>query len=147
MSTQDFTTTFTVNQTPARAFAAINDVAGWWSGDVKGSADKLGDEFTYRYGDMHVSKQRVTEFVPAKRVVWQVVKSKLHFVKNKDEWNGTKLVFDIVRRDGKTQVRFTHAGLLPAHECFEDCASAWSSLIKSNLRKLITLGERAREEI
>jgi hypothetical protein len=56
-------------------------------------------------------------------------------------------VFDIARRDGKTQVRFTHAGLLPKQECYEDCAGAWSSLIKSNLRKLITIGERAKEEI
>src|SRR5687768_9006914 len=131
MSTRDFTTTFTVNRSPKEAFAAINDVAGWWSGDIKGSARKLGDEFTYRYGDLHVSKQRVTEFVPGKRVVWHVVKSTLNFVKNKDEWNGTKLVFDIVKRGGKTQVRFTHAGLLPDHECFEDCSTAWSSLIKS----------------
>jgi hypothetical protein len=147
MSTQDFTTTFTVNQTPKAAFEAINDVAGWWSGDIKGSAGKLGDEFTYRYGNLHTSKQRVTEFIPGKRVVWHVVKASLNFVQNKDEWNGTRLVFDIVKRDGKTQVRFTHAGLLPDHECFEDCSSAWSSLIKSNLRKLITLGERAKEEI
>jgi hypothetical protein len=147
MSTRDFTTTFSVNRTPKAAFDAINDVAGWWAGDIQGSAGKLGDEFTYRYGDMHVSKQRVTEFVPGKRVVWLVLKSSLNFVKNKDEWNGTKIVFDIAKRDGKTQVRFTHAGLLQEHECYEDCASAWSSLVKHSLRKLIITGERAQGEI
>lgn len=147
MSARDFTTTLSVTQTPKAVFDAINDVSGWWSGDIKGSTGKLGDEFTYRYADMHVSKQRVTEFVPGKRVVWLVLKSSLNFVKNKDEWNGTKIVFDITKREGKTQVRFTHAGLLPGYECYEDCASAWSSLVKHSLRKLITTGERAREEI
>src|SRR5204863_2811749 len=113
-----FTTTFSVSKTPKAAFDAINDVSGWWSGDIKGSAGKLGDEFTYRYGDLHVSKQRVTEFVPGKRMVWHVLESSLNFVKKKDEWNGTKLVFDIEKSDGKTRIRFTHAGLLPDHECY-----------------------------
>ena len=50
MKSQDFTTAFTVDQTPEEAFAAINNVRGWWTGKpgIEGSTAKLGDEFTYR---------------------------------------------------------------------------------------------------
>jgi len=148
MSKRDISTTFTVDRTPGEAFAAINDVAGWWSGKITGSASKLNDEFTYRYQDLHVSKQRVTEFVPGKKVVWLVVDAKLNFVANKKEWNGTKITFDIAKKGDKTQVRFTHVGLDPEHECYEDCSSAWGSLVKVNLRKLIVSGQRsAMDEI
>jgi len=136
-------TRFTVDRTPGEAFAAINDVAGWWSGKITGSAGKLGDEFTYRYQDLHVSKQRVTEFVPGRKVVWLVVDAKLKFVADPKEWNGTKITFEISKKAGKTEVRFTHAGLTSSHECFEDCSSAWGSLIKVNLRKLIASGQRS----
>jgi len=58
MNDENFTTTFTVDQTPEEAFAAINDVRGWWSGEFEGSTDKLNDEFTYRYEDLHRSSRR-----------------------------------------------------------------------------------------
>jgi hypothetical protein len=46
MNDQNFTTPFSVDQTPEEAFAAINNVRKWWSGGIEGSTDKLGDEFT-----------------------------------------------------------------------------------------------------
>jgi regulatory protein YycH of two-component signal transduction system YycFG len=146
MSTQDFTTTFSVDQTPKKSFDAINDVRGWWTGDITGSADKLGDEFTYRYKQFHFSRQRVTEFVSGRKVAWLVLESALNFVNDKAEWNGTKIFFAITKRGDKTEVCFTHTGLWPDLECFRGCSSAWSSLIKGSLRKLIATGERSKEE-
>ena len=73
MNFQDFTATFTVDQRPEEVFAAINDVRGWWSGDVEGSTDAVGDVWTYRYKDIHYSKQRITELVPGERVAWHVL--------------------------------------------------------------------------
>src|SRR5271166_1997024 len=108
---QNYTTTFTVDQTPEEAFAAINNVRGWWSGEIEGSTDKLGAEFIYRYKDLHYSKKMITELVPGKKVVWLVLDSQLNFIEDKTEWNGTKITFEISKNGDKTEVRFTHVGL------------------------------------
>lgn len=131
---------FTVDQTPEGVFAAINDVRGWWSGEIEGSTEKLGDEFSYRYRDIHYSKQRITESIPGRRVVWLVLDSYLSFIEDKLEWNGTKITFEIAPKGDKTEVRFTHVGLAPAHECFSACSDAWGSYITGSLRSLIATG-------
>jgi hypothetical protein len=39
------TVTIVVAQTPEEAFAPINNLRGWWSGEFEGNSDKLGAEF------------------------------------------------------------------------------------------------------
>src|SRR5438477_13087766 len=78
-----YTTDFSVDEAPHEVIAAINNVRGWWSGDIEGSTDQLGAEFTYRYEDVHWSEQRITELVPGKKVVWLVLASHLRFVEDK----------------------------------------------------------------
>jgi uncharacterized protein YndB with AHSA1/START domain len=143
MNDQSLTTSFTVDQTPEEAFDAINNVRGWWSGEIDGRTDQLGEVFTYRYKDVHRTTQKITEFVPGKRVVWHVTDAELNFVKDKTEWNGTDIVFEIAKKDGKTEVRFTHVGLVPAFECYGGCSGAWGFYINDSLRNLITTGKGA----
>jgi hypothetical protein len=141
MNQQSLTTSFTVDQTPAEAFAAINNVRGWWSGRIEGTTDELGAEWTYRYEDVHLSKQKITELVPGKKVVWDVLDGYLNFVEDKTEWKGTKITFDIAQRAGQTEVRFTHEGLVPDYECYELCSNAWAFYINGSLRSLIATGK------
>jgi hypothetical protein len=143
MKSANFTTTFAVDQTPEEAFAAINNVRGWWSGDIEGSTEKIGDEFTYRYEDVHRSKQVITESVPGERVVWHVLDSYLDLAEDKTEWTGTDIAFEISSKDGKTEVRFTHLGLVPEFGCFDSCSSAWGFYVNSSLRAFIATGQGA----
>src|ERR1035441_10812674 len=90
MKKDGFTTSFTVDQTPEEVFNAVNNVRGWWSGEVVGDTDKVGAEFTYRYKNFHMSRQHVTELVPGRKVVWHVTDADLTFFKDKTEWIGTR---------------------------------------------------------
>src|SRR3954449_12870752 len=113
MTSQSFATSFVVDQSPAEVFAAICQVRSWWTGDIDGSADHLGDEFDYRYPDLHYSRQRVTELVPDQKIVWRVLDANLTFAADPAEWVGTDIVFDIVPTGDRTELRFTHVGLVP----------------------------------
>lgn len=136
-----YTTSFTVDQTPEEVFKAINNVRGWWSGEIAGETDKLGAQFTYRVQDVHQSKQKITELIPGKKIVWRVVDANLNFANGKHEWNGTDIIFEITKKGNKSEVRFTHAGLVPDFECYNNCSNAWGLLVNGNLRKLITTGK------
>jgi hypothetical protein len=79
--------------------------------------------------------------VPGKKVVWQVSDSRINFVKDKSEWDGTEVVFEIAKKGDKTELRFTHVGLVPAIECFGKCSGAWGFYVNDSLRGLITTGK------
>lgn len=140
MTKQHFTATFSVDKPPQQVFDAINDVRGWWTGDIEGRTDTLGAEFTYRYQDLHRTTQKITEWVPGERVVWHVVGGQINFVKNKTEWDGTDIVFEIRPKGDQTEVHFTHVGLGSDNECYEACSDGWSYYMKS-LRERITTGK------
>lgn len=136
----DLTITIEVPQTPAQVYNAIKNVAAWWHGEISGSAKHVDDEFTYRMKEMHYSKQRVIELIPDQKVVWLVTDSSLSSFKDKSEWTGTHLVFEISSYGDNTQLRFTHKGLTPKFECYGGCSWGWGELIRKSLFSLITKG-------
>jgi uncharacterized protein YndB with AHSA1/START domain len=141
MTSPNFHSTLTLSQSPEEVFAAIINPKKWWTGDIDGSAAQVGDEFSYRYGDVHYSKQKITELVPGHKVVWHVVDSRLSGSEDPTEWTGTDIVFEIGQPDGQTELRFSHLGLVPGLECFDSCSSAWGFYVNGSLRRLITTGE------
>ena len=145
MKNKNFTTTIIVDQTPEEVFNAVRNVRGWWSGyyseEIKGDTEKLNDEFSFRAGGgAHYSRQKLIEVIPNKKVVWLITDSKLDFLDNKDEWTGTKVIFDISTKVNKTELVFTHEGLTPEIECYNSCAPAWSQYLQNKLLPLLAKG-------
>jgi hypothetical protein len=138
---QNYSTTISVKQTPKEVFEAVNNVRGWWSEEIEGRTDKLGAEFEFHYQDLHRSTHKITELVPGRKVVWHVPDARLTFVRDKTEWKGTDIVFEIAKKGNQTELRFTHIGLVPAIECYGACSGAWGFYINESLLSLITSGE------
>jgi hypothetical protein len=141
MTTTDFSTAILVDQTPKEVFDAVNNVRGWWSERIDGGTDQLNDEFTYQRWELHKCTMKLIEVIPNKKVVWLVLDNYFSFTADKTEWVGTKIEFDISEKDGKTQLRFTHWGLVPAYECYDICFEAWTGYIQGSLQSLITTGK------
>ena len=141
MSDKNFSTSFPVSQSPEVVFDAINNVRGWWSEAIEGSTDNLGAVFNYHYQDIHRCTFEITEFSPGTKIVWHCVDNYFNFIKDKNEWTGTKIIFEISEKDNKTQLRFTHVGLVNGIECYDACSNAWSQLIQESLFSLITTGK------
>ena len=104
---QHYNTSFMVDQSPEEAFAAINNVRGWWSQAIEGDTDKPDAEFKYHYQDVHRATFKITEFVPGKKVVWHVLDNSFNFTQDKNEWIGNDMVFEIAKKGDKTEVHFT----------------------------------------
>ncbi len=134
MDRDDLTIRFVTAATPDEAYAAINDVRGWWTGDIEGDTSGLGAEFTYRHGTVHRSTQRVTEQALGRRIAWHVTDSHLDFVEDPGEWTGTDIVFDIAPTADGTAISFTHAGLSARLDCFDSCSDAWRFYVGTSLR-------------
>jgi hypothetical protein len=138
-----------VVSTPKEVFDHINDVPKWWlklaggtRTEFEGKSSKLNDEFVLRHGDAHYSKHRLIEVIHDKKIVWLVTDSRLNWIKeNKQEWTGTKMIFEIIPEGEKTSLVFTHEGLVPQLECYEHCVHFWDRVIKDWLFNSITGGK------
>jgi hypothetical protein len=141
MSTPDFTISILVDQTPQQVFDAATDPRAWWSMEIEGSTNRLNDVFLYHYKNVHLCKLKVVELVPGQKAVWLVLENYFDFIEDKSEWIGTKIIFQVSEQGGKTQLTFTHQGLVPQYECYKICFDAWTNYIKNSLYQLITTGK------
>ncbi|SRR5260221_7496229 len=123
MNNQNFTTSFTVDKTPEEVFNAINNVRGWWSEEIEGDTNKLDSVFDYHFKYLHRCKIKITELIPGKKVAWHVLENYFSFTKD------------------KTELKFTHVGLVPEYECYNICSDGWGTYINISLKNLITTGK------
>jgi len=129
MKDHDFSATILVDKTPKE------------TEEIEGGTNKLDDEFSYHYKDVHRCKMKLTEVIPGKKIVWLVLDNYFNFIQDQTEWKGTKVSFEISEQGDKTQVAFTHIGLVPAYECYDICANAWGGYITGSLHNLIETGK------
>ncbi|ATY15284.1 SRPBCC domain-containing protein [Amycolatopsis sp. AA4] len=135
-----FTTELTVDRTPEEVFAAVTDVRGWFSESITGTATEVGDAFSFLDKSIPTSRIRVTELEPGRRISWHVEDAYLAFIDQHDEWNDTRMTFDITPGPAGTTLRFTHHGLTPDSACYRDCSRGWTSCVNTSLHALLTTG-------
>ena len=145
MQNEGYTTEYTVEVPAERVFRAITDVRGYWSPRTTGDAAQKGDEFVYCDDDL-MSHFRVSEVVPHRRIVWDVVESRTTFVEDPAEWDDTRVIFELAPEGAGTRLRFTHEGLSTAKECYAEWSTGWSGVIDDSLKHLITTGRSVFDE-
>jgi hypothetical protein len=79
--------------------------------------------------------------VPDKKVVWLVTDCNMPWYNDKKEWANTRMIFDLNEKNGITELTFTHEGLTPEVECYNDCAPGWTHWIKTSLFSYFTTGK------
>ena len=136
-----YTYSFPTRKSPQEVFDLLLDVERWWSGiyeeTITGKSEKLNDEFSFSAGGgIHFSKQKLVELIPGKKIVWQITESNHLFLNNPKEWENTRLVFGILDKENETQVTFTHEGLEPQIECYDECSHAWTQYLNNLHKKL-----------
>lgn len=122
------------------AFEKIGRVPEWWAKDFEGRASEQGDAFTVRFGKTFVDF-KIAEADPSKRIVWQVVNCHLDWLKDKTEWNGTSVVWELSSSNGGTTVTMTHRGLVPGIECYGNCEQGWNSFVGKSLLQYLIEGK------
>jgi hypothetical protein len=140
MASNSYTSTISVNRSAHDAFNAIQNFRGWWSQEIEGNTDKIGETFFYHYKDVHLCKIKLIEMEEDKRLVYQVVDNEFNFTKDKTEWVNTRLIFELQPVDSSTRIVFTHEGLVPEYECYAVCNDAWTSYIQGSLKDFIETG-------
>ncbi len=126
---------------PEQVFACINTVTKWWTENLEGQSAAVGDRFSVQFSDLHFSTQEVIKIEPKREIVWLVTDSRLSWLKQEDEWTGTRIIFNITEDENGTLVSFTHEGLTPVVECFKGCQGAWQQYVGDSLRLLIAKGK------
>ena len=141
----DYSVEIAIDVTAMEAFKKINDITSWWTKDFEGSSENLNDEFTVRFGSTWIT-QKVVEQVPGEKIVWHVTDCHKDWLKNKKEWLGTTLKWEISAEQQKTRIAFTHVGLLPGIECYDGCEKAWNYYIRESLLNLLAKSKGKPEQ-
>jgi hypothetical protein len=138
---KSFQYSFESSKSPGEIFELLLEIDKWWSGlfeeTITGESHRLNDEFSFKAGGgVHYTKQKLIVLEPEKSIVWQVTESNLSFLKDTNEWDNTKICFDISNEKEYTRVTFTHEGLVPRFECYNACSGAWAQYMEKLETKL-----------
>lgn len=119
----------------------IYDVSKFWPEEFEGESAKLNDEFVFRSGGTHYSKNKVAEFVPDKKVVWLVTES----IRKTDnfDWTGTKMIFELTPKGDHTLLKFTIDGPILENE-YDRLVQICDMVIKESLYNFITRGKMSK---
>lgn len=118
-----------------KAVATAEGIAGWWTVDTRGD-NKAGGTLSLRFTDagheIGVFEMKILELHSDTRVVWQVVNGP-------DEWNGTRIRFELKNEEDFSIVLFKHEGWKEPVESMYHCSTKWAIFLMS-LKSLLETG-------
>ncbi|RKR10101.1 uncharacterized protein YndB with AHSA1/START domain [Flavobacterium sp. 90] len=85
---------------------------------------ELGFINEFNFGDNDLTKMKITELSPNKRIVWECIESD-------PEWVGTKISFDLTEKDGVTSVVLKHFDWRDLTEFYQWCNYNWAMFLLS----------------
>ncbi len=134
---KDYKCTVNARVSAEEAYRKVARVSDWWNQQSTGKAQEAGDTFRVNFGETWVNFE-VVEAIPNKRLVWRVTDCNLHTFKDRTEWNGTSVTWDLTTANDTTTVTMAHVGLTPEVECFKACEAGWNFHVGESLLKLLT---------
>jgi len=141
MENKDFNCSIDAKISASDAMKKISNVADWWGVNFSGSAEKQDDKFVIKMGGDSFFNFTVEELIPNKKIVWLVTDCNMPWYSDKKEWAHTRLIFDLNEKQNVTEIKFTHEGLTPDVECYNDCEPGWTHWIKTSLLSYLTTGK------
>lgn len=118
----------TIKAPAESVFAAVSSVeglSGWWTTDTGGSPEPGGElRFIFRDG---TAVTRVEERTEPSLERWTCLGHS-----GQPEWEQTTVTFQVTEvGPNATRVEFTHNGLRPRLDCYDQCSAGWNYLMGS----------------
>ena len=123
----DYRADVAINAPIESVFAAVSTVeglSGWWTTGTSGSPEP-GDELRFAFRD-GAAVMRVEDRTPALER-WTCLGHS-----GQPEWAHTTVTFQLTEvTPDVTHLQFTHGGLRPQLDCYDQCSMGWTYLMKS----------------
>ena len=135
----DYHCEINVNESDNKAFECLTiGIPDWWSKNFEGSANNLNDVFTVHFRNTFKT-MKIEEIIHNKRIVWQCIDAYIDMVslKNKSEWIGTKLIWEIESKNTITSISLTHIGLTTDMQCYSVCEKGWDFYVTQSIFNLL----------
>ena len=126
---------FPIKAPAERVFDAVSTPAGldaFWTQRSAGRPEE-GARFELSFGPGYDWVARVTRSVPNREF-------ELELINADDDWQGTRIGFELDETDGATQVRFHHIGWPESNEHFRVSCYCWSMYLRL-LKRYVERGE------
>lgn len=135
---KDYNATLTSSHNAEVIFKTITEeMSNWWA-PMSGKFVNLGDQASIRFGENSYWSFEASTLNKPSRVV--LTCNGAHHIcdnlsdKSRAEWLGTKLVFEITEEQENSHINFTHIGLVPELECFDECKAGWDHYFLGSLK-------------
>lgn len=132
-----------VSNTPGAAYLALTTGFDMWWTSSCNPISKPGDRITFRFGStswvMRANSLVIDNYVELECIEAHHVHEGLPSILN--EWEVTKLQWQIKQRGDETKIIFVHEGLVPSLDCYDVCRQGWDYFFIDSLKQYLDTGK------